>query len=128
MELKQFKMDVRNEMDRIFTNGDMEDTLRMKKFIVDKIGCKLSMTEAMKLHKEGDIWITGTHKRRAILKENGVSCEFKGKVDNGFTIHSFQGLTISDKKVFITMDMFEYAMYYTAISRVQNFSQLVFVG
>ena len=127
LELKQFKMDIRNEMDRIFTNGDMEDTLRMKKFIIDNIKWKLSMTEAMKLHKEGDIWITGTHKRRQMLKDNKISCEFKGKVDNGFTIHSFQGLTISDKKVFITMDMFEYAMYYTAISRVQHFSQLVFV-
>jgi len=126
-ELKQFKTEIRNEMDRIFTDGNLEDTLKIKQFIVDKIKWKLSMTEAMKLHKEGDIWITGTHKRRAMLKENGVSCEFKGKVEHGFTIHSFQGLTISDKKVFITMDMFEYAMYYTAISRVQNFSQLVFV-
>jgi hypothetical protein len=113
-------------MTRIFTDGNLEDTLRIKQYILKNVPC-ITMVDAMKQHTENDIWITGTHKRRNILKENKITCKFNDKVENGFTIHSFQGLTISDRKVFITMDMFEYAMYYTAISRVREFSQLVFV-
>ena len=61
------------------------------------------------------------------MKKCNIECEFNDKKQNGFTIHSFQGLTITDRKVFIKLDMFEYAMYYTEISRVRNFNQIVFV-
>jgi hypothetical protein len=44
-----------------------------------------------------------------------------------FTTHSFQGFTIKDKKVFIVLDLFEYAMLYTSISRCVNFNQIVLV-
>jgi hypothetical protein len=125
-KLKQFKIGIRNEMKRIFTNGNMMDTFKMKQYILNNVS-SISFDDAVKEHKDGDMWIAGTHKTRDKLKQNKIECEFNNKKQNGFTIHSFQGMTISDRKVFITMDMFEYAMYYTAISRVRNYNQLVFV-
>lgn len=46
-----------------------------------------------------------------------------------FTIHSFQGKTIPETdKLFIVMnDMFDYAMFYTAISRVRVYEQIYLV-
>jgi hypothetical protein len=45
-----------------------------------------------------------------------------------FTIHSFQGKTIESDKLFIVMDdMFDYAMFYTAISRVRYYNQIYLV-
>ena len=123
-ELKQLKVDVRDEMKRIFT-GEDADTFKMKQYIMKRVQV-IKFEDAIKQHQEGDIWIAGTHKTRNILKDNNISCEWNGKVDNGFTIHSFQGQTIEDRKVFIRLDMFEYAMLYTAISRVRKISQLVF--
>jgi hypothetical protein len=125
-KLKQFKTNIRTEMKRIFTDGNMLDTLKMKQYIMNNVDM-ISFDDAVLKHKEGDMWITGTHKTKDKLKVNKIECEFNDKKQHGFTVHSFQGMTISDRKVFITMDMFEYAMYYTAISRVRNFSQLVFV-
>ena len=123
-ELKQLKIDVREEMKQIFT-GEDADTFKMKKYIMNRVQV-IKFEDAMKQHQEGDIWIAGTHKTRNILKDNNISCEWNGKTESGFTVHSFQGQTIEDRKVFIRLDMFEYAMIYTAISRVRNISQLVF--
>jgi len=123
-DIKKLKVDVREEMKRIFTGKDT-DTMRMKQYIQKRVQV-IQFEDAIKQHQDGDIWIVGTHKTRAILKENNISCEWNGKIDNGFTVHSFQGQTIEDRKVFIRLDMFEYAMLYTAISRVRNISQLVF--
>ena len=123
-ELKQLKVDVREEMKRIFTGTD-KDTFKMKQYIMEQTNV-IKFDDAMKQHQDGDIWIVGTHKTRNTLKENNISCEWNGKTDNGFTVHSFQGQTIEDRKVFIRLDMFEYAMFYTAISRVRKISQLVF--
>jgi len=123
-ELKQLKIDVREEMKRIFT-GEDADTFKMKQYIQKRVQV-IKFEDAMKQHQEGDIWIAGTHKTRNILKDNNISCEWNGKVESGFTVHSFQGQTIEDRKVFIRLDMFEYAMIYTAISRVRKISQLVF--
>lgn len=125
-KLKQFKSDIRTEMKRIFIDGNMTDTMKIKQYILNKVK-SIGFDEAVKQHVSGDMWITGTHKTRDKLKKSNVECEFNNKKQNGFTTHSFQGMTIADRKVFITMDMFEYAMYYTAISRVRNFNQLVFV-
>jgi len=125
-ELKTFKIGIRNEMKRIFTNGDLGDTLKIKQYILNNHS-SISFDEAIKDHRKGDMWIVGTHKTEEKLDSVGISCEYNDKVKPSFTIHSFQGQTIEDRKVFIKMDMFEYAMYYTAISRVRHFSQIVLV-
>ena len=125
-KLKQLKTNIRTEMKRIFTDGNQTDTYNMKQYILNNVE-SITFNDAIKQHKDGDMWITGTHKTRDKLKNSKIECEFNNKKQHGFTTHSFQGMTISDRKVFITMDMFEYAMYYTAISRVRNYSQLVFV-
>ena len=125
-ELKQIKTNIRNEMKKVFTDGEMIDTLKIKQYILNNYK-SISFDEAIKEHVNGDIWIVGTHKTKDKLKINKIECEFNDKKQNGFTIHSFQGLTITDRKVFIKLDMFEYAMYYTAISRVRHFNQIVFV-
>jgi hypothetical protein len=125
-ELKVMKTNIRNVMKSIFTDGEMIDTMRINNYIVNNYKC-IHFDEAIKQHVDGDMWIVGTHKTKDKLKKANIECEFNNKKQNGFTIHSFQGLTISDRKVFIKLDMFEYAMYYTAISRVRNFNQIVFV-
>jgi len=125
-ELKNMKINIRNQMKRIFTDGDMFDTLKIKQYILNNYKC-IEFDDAIKEHVNGDMWIVGTHKTKDKLKIANIECEFNNKKQNGFTIHSFQGLTITDRKVFIKLDMFEYAMYYTAISRVRNFNQIVFV-
>lgn len=125
-ELKTFKIGIRNEMKRIFTNGDLGDTLKIKQYILNNHS-SVSFEEAIKEHKNGDMWIVGTHKTEEKLEQNNISCSYNDKVKPSFTIHSFQGQTIEDRKVFIKMDMFEYAMYYTAISRVRHYSQIVLV-
>jgi hypothetical protein len=125
-ELKTFKIGIRNEMKRIFTNGDLGDTLKIKQYILNNHS-SISFDEAILEHREGDMWIVGTHKTEEKLKQNNISCSYNDKVKPSFTIHSFQGQTIEDRKVFIKMDMFEYAMYYTAISRVRHYNQIVLV-
>ena len=63
-------------------------------------------------------------------KGGNISYEEKENFEKrgSFTTHSFQGQTIEDKKVFISINScFEYSMLYTAISRVRRISQLVFV-
>lgn len=124
-ELKELKQDVRNEMKRIFTGDDI-DTTCMKMYI--KKRCKvIKFEEAVAMTNENDIWIAGTHKTEKMLKDKGVSCNYKGETKPSFTIHSFQGQTIDDKRVFIKLDLFEYAMLYTAISRVRRLSQIILV-
>ena len=123
--LKKLKVDVRNEMKRIFTGEDYDVAL-MKKYIMNRVET-IKFEDAILQTKKDDIWIVGTHKTEKRLKDSGVSCEFNGIIQPSFTIHSFQGLTIEKRKVFIKLDMFEYSMLYTAISRVRELSQLVFV-
>jgi ATP-dependent helicase YprA (DUF1998 family) len=50
-----------------------------------------------------------------------------GTIRGSFTIHAHQGLTIDSAKVFIVLDSFEYAMFYTALSRLRRIQQLVIV-
>lgn len=124
-ELKVLKQDVRNEMKRIFTGQDI-DTTYMRMYI--KKRCKtIKFDEAVAMTNENDIWIAGTHKTEKMLKDKGVSCNYKGETKPSFTIHSFQGQTIEDARVFIRLDLFEYAMLYTAISRVRRMSQIILV-
>ena len=101
----------------------------------------ISFDDAVKQFSVGDAWIAGTHAINVKLLENGVVSGWYKKGGNisyeekenfekrgSFTTHSFQGQTIEDKKVFISINScFEYSMLYTAISRVRRISQLVFV-
>ena len=103
----------------------------------------VSFDDAVKMFEPGDAWIAGTHKTSDKLLENGVVSgwyktggyvsfvdpqDSSYKKRGSFTIHSFQGRTLDEGKIFISInDMFEYAMFYTAVSRAVNYDQLVFV-
>lgn len=137
-ELRKFKLDVRDKMREVFTNGKNGDAEKIKKWVIANYKT-ISMNDAINDFREGDVWIAGTHNTNKKLLDNGVvSGYIKNKqitfIPDGaekrgsFTIHSFQGLTISDKRVFISMDNFEYAMFYTAISRVRKFEQIILVN
>jgi hypothetical protein len=136
-ELKKLKIDIRAEMKRIFTDGGRGDAQMVKNWLFDNYHT-VSGTEALKMHKDGDLWIAGTHDTNKKLLERGIVSGFKnhdGYIDfnkgdekrGSFTIHSFQGWTVSDKKIFICPDVFEYAMTYTAISRAVSFDQIVII-
>lgn len=138
-KLRMFKERVREAMRQVFTDGNQTDASRMNA-VVKSMVSTVSFDEACGMFSAGDTWIAGTHRTNDRLLEKGVcsgyinkmkeivSSEEAGAIKRGsFTIHSFQGLTISSGKVFISFDMFEYAMLYTAISRAIHFDQLVFV-
>jgi hypothetical protein len=124
-DLKQLKQDIRNEMKRIFTGDDM-DFKKMNEYIKKRVST-ISFDEAVSMTNKEDIWIAGTHRTQDKLKERGISCEFNDEIKPCFTVHEFQGLTVEHRRVFINLDMFEYAMIYTAVSRVRKMDQLVFV-
>jgi hypothetical protein len=139
-ELKAFKLALRSEMKHIFTDGGSMDTFRMKLFLTEKYNCH-SFDDAISQFTNGDTWIAGTHKTNEKLLARGIvsgyinsdkeiissSSDTSLEQRGSFTIHSFQGLTINKGKVFISLDMFEYAMLYTAVSRCVNFNQVVLV-
>jgi len=141
-ELKEMKMFVRNCMDEVFTDGGMRDAYKITQMLKNKYDT-ISFEDAMEQFKKGDIFIAGTHKTNDLLLENNIVSGYLTKekelifnIDNipekctkrgSFTTHSFQGFTIKDKKVFIVLDLFEYAMLYTSISRCVNFNQIVLV-
>jgi len=136
-ELRKFKLDVREKMREVFTDGKNRDAKKIKDWVLSNYET-ISMDEAVVDFQDGDVWIAGTHNTNKKLLENGVVsgyiknkqitfCPDGAEKRGSFTIHSFQGLTISDKRVFISMDNFEYAMFYTAISRVRNFKQITLV-
>lgn len=138
-ELRVLKEKVRNAMREIFTDGGQVDASRMNAIVRNMVQT-VRFDDAVKMFSMGDTWIAGTHKTNQRLLEAGVcsgyinkmkeivSSDEEGAIKRGsFTIHSFQGLTIESGKVFISFDMFEYAMLYTAISRAVRIDQLVFV-
>lgn len=136
-ELKKFKLDIRQKMREVFTNGKTGDAMKIKNWVLENYKT-ISMEDAITKFTTGDIWISGTHKTNAELLSKGIISGYiknkqivyepEGAEKRGsFTTHSFQGLTISDKRVFITMDNFEYAMFYTAVSRVRKFEQIILV-
>jgi hypothetical protein len=139
-ELKTLKINIRNKMIEIFEDGDGAEIYQMKKWALQNLKC-VDFFDAVAMFKEGDAWIAGTHKtNQTLLSMNVISGYYKkgGNVSfevkegyekrGSFTTHSYQGQTIEDKKVFISVnDMFEYSMIYTAVSRVRRIEQLVFV-
>ena len=137
-DLRKFKLEVREKMREIFTNGEIKNAKQIAEWASKRCNT-ITFDDAVKKFTKGDIWIAGTHNTNKKLLENGVvsgyiknkqiTFDAEGAEKRGsFTTHSFQGLTIENKRVFISIDdSFEYAMFYTAISRVRHFSQLVFV-
>ena len=135
-DLRKFKIAVRQKMREVFTDGKSGDSRLINKWVKENYKT-ISINEAMSKFVSGDIWIAGTHATNKKLLDNGVVSGFiknkqisfsDGEKRGSFTIHSFQGLTISDKRVFISLDNFEYAMFYTAISRVRKFDQIILVN
>jgi hypothetical protein len=138
-QLKAFKSDVRRFMKSIYTDGNQTDATRIAEYVKQKYPT-VSFDEATNMFVNGDVWIAGTHKTNDELLKKGivsgyinrnkeiVSDDQEGAVKRGaFTTHSFQGLTIETQRVFMSLDFFEYAMLYTSISRVCNYSQIVLV-
>lgn len=111
--LKTMKLEIRNEMKKIFTDGGIEDTRKMRKFM-EKYSF-ITLEEARSQYKEGDTFMCSTHKVMDQLQNY-----------NPRGVHEFQGKTIETGKVFITSDWFEYAMPYTAVSRVRSHEQIIF--
>lgn len=134
-ELRTFKADIRSEMRRVFSDGGDIDSKRMSHYVQDKA---IDFFDAVQMFVPGDAWIAGTHDTNKKLLAMGVVSGFintdkeivysgEGEKRGSFTTHSFQGLTIKDKRVFISLDFFEYAMLYTSISRVCKMDQIVLV-
>lgn len=139
-ELRDLKLKVRAEMERVFYDGDTSEVNRMKMWAYKNLN-QTSFDDAVAMFSDGDVWIAGTNATSDKLLEKGVCSgwykkggfiSFEEKEDymkrGSFTIHSFQGRTLETGKIFISLnDMFEYSMLYTAISRAVEFKQLVFV-
>ena len=121
---------IRDEMRRVFTDGGRSDTLWIEAFI-RKTYPIVKFADATSQFAVGDNWIYGTHSMGKRLMEAGVrSPMLAGDLGEvaGHTIHSFQGTTLSEGKIFISLDLFEYSMAYTAMSRGVRWSQIVWVG
>jgi hypothetical protein len=126
-------------MKKIFTDGGLGDSAKVCAYVKQNYST-MSFDNAVSMFQPGDVWIAGTHKTNKKLLESGivsgyinknkeiVYSEEAGAVQRGsFTCHSFQGLTLETQRCFMSMDFFEYAMLYTSISRVRNFSQIILV-
>ena len=136
-ELKQVKLEVRQQMRNIFKDGGQTDAMKMNKWAKERFNC-VNFWDAVKMFQPGDTWIAGTHKTNKDLlllnvvsgyinKQKEIVKEEDGEKRGSFTTHSFQGLTIENGKIFISLDFFEYAMLYTSVSRAVNFNQIIFV-
>lgn len=140
-ELVELKLKIRDEMKRIFVDGDSGEAQQMIGWAKQNLK-QVSFFDVPSMFVKGDTCIAGTHDVNKKLSLLGVvsgyyktggfisDCEKDGYTERGsFTIHSYQGKTIEEGKIFIFLDdMFEYSMLYTAVSRAVNYSQLVFVG
>ena len=139
-ELCDLKLSIRNEMTRVFVNGDCGEDKLMYDWAKKNLKT-VWFYDACAMFKPGDKCIAGTHKiSETLLKMDIVTGWYKqgGFVEfeetegydkrGAFTIHSFQGRTLETGKIFVFLDgLFEYSMLYTAVSRAVNFDQLVFV-
>jgi hypothetical protein len=140
-KLKQLKIDIRSEMKRIFVDGDSGENEQMIAWAYNNLPT-INLVQAIEMFKEGDHCIAATHRINTALLAGGVCTgwyksgghisytEVEGYEKRGsFTIHSFQGKTVENGKIFISLsDMFEYSMLYTAVSRATQFEQLYFIA
>lgn len=128
-QLITFKKQMREEMKRIFHDGNKADTIRMNIWVKKNYPITDFM-DAVKMFAVGDTWIAGTHATNEKLLLLGIKSgvDKDGKERGSFTTHAFQGKTIRTGKVFVSLDAFEYAMLYTAVSRCIHIDQLVIVA
>lgn len=140
-KLKKLKIDIREEMKRIFIDGDSGENEQMIAWAFKNLPT-INLEQVFEMFKEGDHCISATHRINAALLAGGVCTgyyksgghvsytEIEGYEKRGsFTIHSFQGKTVENGKIFISLsDMFEYSMLYTAVSRATQFEQLYFIA
>jgi len=138
-ELKKLKLKLREYMTSIFVDGDSSEEYLIKNWA--RKNCKLTDYNDAVLSFDNDVWISGTNRTSSDLllrnvcsgwyKQGGFISDVEQpgyKKRGAFTCHSFQGQTVEDKKIFISIgDLFEWSMLYTAISRARHFNQLVFV-
>lgn len=145
-DLKVLKLALRDVMRRVFEYGDDREARKVADWVRRRHHV-VGYTAAIGMFREGDTWIAGTHRTNAKLLEAGIVSGWKS-TDNSkttgsgvpedktkkwekrgsFTTHSFQGQTVSEGKIFVSIDdSFEYAMIYTAVSRAVLFDQIVFV-
>jgi hypothetical protein len=139
-ELKELKINLRSYMKSIFKDGDSGEEFMIKAWAKKNLMIT-EYNDAVSMFNN-DVWISGTNKTSSnLLLRNVVSGYYKQggfvsdvelpnyKKRGAFTCHSFQGQTVEEKKIFISVnDLFEWTMLYTAISRARRISQLVFVG
>jgi hypothetical protein len=145
-DLKVLKLRLREAMRRVFTNGEAEDAQKIADWVVKNYKV-VNYTKAIAAFVDGDTWIAGTHRTNQMLLDAGIvsgykspdnnkTCGYSEPTDSGkkwekrgaFTTHSFQGQTVTDGKIYVSIDdAFEYAMIYTAASRAVSFDQIVFV-
>ena len=136
--LRNLKQTIRNEMVKIFETGGRGEAEHLNRYIAENYPTIPFDTAVQQFH-EGDVWIAGTHSTNKKLIKKGIVSGYisnkkeinfsgDGEKRGSFTIHSFQGLTLENTQVFISLDNFEYAMLYTAISRCRYLSQIKFVG
>lgn len=117
-QLKTQKLLLRGEMSRTFTDGGLKDTQKIRNYITANYPI-ITLQEAVNEAAVDDIFLWSTHKVEARIPEHFTK---KG-------VHAYQGQTIPHPtKLFITIDFFEYAMPYTALSRATHHDQIVFVN
>lgn len=114
-ELKHRKERMREEMRRIYTDGGLEDTRKMRDYVMDHYPV-ITLNQALAVATPDDIFLWSTKKTKDKITEHGK-----------LGVHKSQGQTLTNPKVYITMDWFEYAMPYTALSRGVDHKQIRFV-
>jgi len=114
--LKTMKLKLREEMRRVYTDGGLYDTNKIRAYIRKNFEV-IPLAKAVEEADAESIFMWSTHRVEKLIPTTFVS---KG-------VHAFQGQTIEDKHIYICMDFFEYAMPYTALSRARHSSQITFV-
>jgi len=128
-KLKAMKIRIREIMDQVFSvmGGDYRAAINVGALFMNEFPI-IEYAEAVKMFKEGDYWIAGTHAVGKKLFEDGVKSIDAVDERGSITTHASQGKTIADKRIFITVnDAFEYAQLYTAVSRAVTLDQIVLV-
>jgi len=114
--LKKMKLDLREEMRRVYTDGGIGDTNKISRYI-RKNFTVVPIDEAIAKADPDALFMWSTHRVEKMIPDRFAS---KG-------VHAFQGQTIEDRHIYICMDFFEYAMPYTALARARHSSQVTFV-
>ncbi|NDD53876.1 hypothetical protein EBZ39_08345 [bacterium] len=139
-KLRQAKLQIRQMMRDIYIDGGADEAHDLAERVWKCWGA-LPFADAVKLFQPGDTWLAGTHATNRRLLRAGVVSGYlaadgrksqtemeKSEKRGSYTTHSFQGQTIRDGRVFISIgDNFELAMLYTALSRAVSWDQIVLV-